>query len=290
MIGLTIIKEPASFDGAAVNPVAGTDILPIRAHQALTRSAFFTPENQFMVGRMGALRSAAPLSGHVSPVRPATRLTDINGGSSLTLSESTAMTELIPLTQRFIAGASTRTVSARKLHKFLSSKRQFSDWIRNRINQYGFTENQDYILVSQKSEIKGKGGDRRSLDYYLTIDMAKELAMVERTDRGREARRYFISCEKQLIEQQEQKQLPQSSQRFLVLMENGQITSAQPVPIDCYAFRHEDIPRILKEHGKIAINKQDLITITRAVIEIKTALDRMDDDESQNEKLSHASH
>ncbi|MCU7904470.1 MAG: antA/AntB antirepressor family protein [Candidatus Thiodiazotropha sp. (ex Epidulcina cf. delphinae)] len=200
------------------------------------------------------------------------------------------MTELIPLTQRFIAGASTRTVSARKLHKFLSSKRQFSDWIRNRINQYGFTENQDYILVSQKSEIKGKGGDRRSLDYYLTIDMAKELAMVERTDRGREARRYFISCEKQLIEQQEQKQLPQSSQRFLVLMENGQITSAQPVPIDCYAFRHEDIPRILKEHGKIAINKQDLITITRAVIEIKTALDRMDDDESQNEKLSHASH
>lgn len=128
------------------------------------------------------------------------------------------MTGLIPLAQRFIAGNSTRTVSARKLHEFLGSRRQFSDWIRSRIKQYGFTENQDFILVSQKSEIKSKGGDRRSKDYYLSLDMAKELAMVERTEKGREARRYFIDCETKLIEK--------------LKLEHEQQTMALPVPAD----------------------------------------------------------
>ena len=71
-------------------------------------------------------------------------------------------------------------VNARKLHGFLESKQQFADWIKNCINEYGFFENQDYILVSKNYEIKGRGGDRRSIDYFLTLDMAKELSMVER--------------------------------------------------------------------------------------------------------------
>lgn len=108
------------------------------------------------------------------------------------------MTNQLPLAQRFVAGVSTRTVSARILHDFLHIKRDFSSWIKNRIEQYKFEENQDFILIHQNGGIKKRGGDRKSIEYYLTLDMAKELCMVERNERGREARRYFIACEKKL--------------------------------------------------------------------------------------------
>ena len=82
------------------------------------------------------------------------------------------MNELISLTQSAINGELQQTVNARELHKFLDSKRQFVDWIKNRIEKYGFVENQDYITFSQNNE---KG--RPSQDYHITLDMAKELAM-----------------------------------------------------------------------------------------------------------------
>jgi len=91
-----------------------------------------------------------------------------------------------------------QTVNARELHKFLEIGRQFADWIKDRIQQYDFQENQDYVLVSQNNEIKKQGGDRRSIDYHLSLDMAKELCMVERNDKGKQARAYFIECERKL--------------------------------------------------------------------------------------------
>lgn len=96
-----------------------------------------------------------------------------------------------------IGGSPAQVCDGRELHAFLKNGKQFSDWIKHRISQYGFEENQDFSLVSPKSEIKtGRGGDRRSVDYHLTLDMAKELSMVENNEQGRKARRYFIDCEK----------------------------------------------------------------------------------------------
>ena len=105
------------------------------------------------------------------------------------------------------------TVNARELWKKLESKQQFSDWIKNRIEKYGFVEGEDYImlhkimkpeksiteLISENYEIKKRGGDKKSIDYYLTIDMAKELCMVENNDWGRKIRKYFIECEKHFL-------------------------------------------------------------------------------------------
>ena len=85
------------------------------------------------------------------------------------------------------------TVNARELHDFLENKRQFSDWIKQRIEQYGFEPEKDFISVSQNCE----NGGRRN-EYFLTIEMAKELSMVENNEKGQQARRYFIECEKRL--------------------------------------------------------------------------------------------
>ena len=107
------------------------------------------------------------------------------------------MTQLIPLHSQTIDGNAVETVNARELHAFLEVRSKFADWIKNRISEYDFTVNQDFTTVSKNLE---NGG--RSIDYYITLDMAKELAMVERTEKGKQARQYFIECERKLRETQ----------------------------------------------------------------------------------------
>ncbi|EIE8472696.1 antA/AntB antirepressor family protein, partial [Escherichia coli] len=95
-----------------------------------------------------------------------------------------------------ISNETTLLVNARDLHSFLGVGRMFAHWVKERIAEYGFVESQDYILICQNGQTKGRGGNRRSKDYHLTLDTAKELAMVERNEKGRQIRRYFIECEK----------------------------------------------------------------------------------------------
>ena len=111
------------------------------------------------------------------------------------------MTQLIPLHSQTIDGNAVETVSARTLHAFLGSKRQFTDWIKKRIGDYDFVENQDFVCVSQKNETQradGQIGVSVSNEYFVSVGMAKELAMVENNDKGSQARKYFIECEKRL--------------------------------------------------------------------------------------------
>jgi len=107
-------------------------------------------------------------------------------------------TPLVPVFSGELSGASVQLVDARLLHDFMQIMTRFNDWIRTRIEEYGFVQDQDF-LVTQNSAIKtGRGGNRRGKDYHITLDMANELAMVERNDKGREVRRYFIECERRL--------------------------------------------------------------------------------------------
>lgn len=101
---------------------------------------------------------------------------------------------LVNVFNTMIDGIQQLAVNARDLHSFLKVGRDFSNWIKGRINQYVFVENQDFISFSQNGE-KPKGG-RPTIEYHLTLDMAKELAMVENNEQGRKVRRYFIQCEK----------------------------------------------------------------------------------------------
>lgn len=104
------------------------------------------------------------------------------------------MDDLIKLEHDTVNGELVQTVDARHLHKFLGVRRRFATWISERIAEYGFVDGQDYTSFSQIGE-KPRGG-RPTIEYHLTLDMAKELSMVERTPKGREARRYFIECER----------------------------------------------------------------------------------------------
>lgn len=100
-----------------------------------------------------------------------------------------------------------RAVSARELHNFLGSKQDFSTWIKNRIEKYGFTENVDYQPFHKFVECQNGIGGTHRIEYALSIDMAKELSMIENNEKGRMARKYFIACEKEL-KQINQKPMP----------------------------------------------------------------------------------
>lgn len=87
-------------------------------------------------------------------------------------------------------------VSGRALHEFLEVKTPYTQWF-DRMRGYGFTEDQDFILFSQKSESSNVTGVKVIQDHVLTLDMAKELSMIQRTDKGKQARQYFIAVEKE---------------------------------------------------------------------------------------------
>ncbi|EFT6059620.1 phage antirepressor Ant [Salmonella enterica] len=108
--------------------------------------------------------------------------------------------QLIPVLNGTINNESVLLCDARKLHDFLEIGKRFASWITERLTEYKFVENQDYVIISQNREKIGRG--RPATDYHITLDTAKELAMVERNEKGRQIRRYFIECEKQLRQQQ----------------------------------------------------------------------------------------
>lgn len=101
-----------------------------------------------------------------------------------------------------------QAVSARELYQFLESKQKFADWIKNRIEKYGFEENKDYYKLYY--DVYGNLLNFRfpnfrtpdnqeirvdKIDYVITLNMAKELAMIENNEKGKQARKYFIECE-----------------------------------------------------------------------------------------------
>lgn len=85
-------------------------------------------------------------------------------------------------------------VSGRQLHETLGVKTRYNDWF-NRMTEFGFTENEDYLAITQK-RVTAQGNATNQTDHVIKLDMAKEIAMIQRTDKGKEVRKYFIQVEK----------------------------------------------------------------------------------------------
>ena len=125
------------------------------------------------------------------------------------------MDSLIQITKNTINGVEViNSVNAREIHNYLGVKTRFNDWINRAIEKYDFIENIDYSILSNGN----------SKDFVVTLDMAKELAMLENNPKGKETRKYFIEFEKQgksLINQQSQEiQLLQGMLNTISKMDN----------------------------------------------------------------------
>ncbi|QOF68971.1 antA/AntB antirepressor family protein [Actinobacillus sp. GY-402] len=142
-----------------------------------------------------------------------------------------------------IFNQSVQLVNARELHQILQSKQDFSNWIKHRISEYEFAESVDFIGVDKIIVTEaGFLGKREKVikDYHLTIDMVKELCMIERTKIGREVRRYFIRMEKEALAARQALPAPTtqanaisvSKDRYIELLENeNRMLRSRPNPL-----------------------------------------------------------
>ena len=167
------------------------------------------------------------------------------------------MRQIIPIGKSDFAGCPKQTVNARELHTFLDSKQDFSTWIKARIAEYDFVEHQDFVLFHNFME---KGRPR--IEYFITLDMAKELSMVERTAKGKQARQYFIDCEKRA---QAVPQIPQTLSEALrlaadladekaALLEEQQRNAPKVAFAEAVANANDtilirDLAKVLKQNG-----------------------------------------
>ena len=124
--------------------------------------------------------------------------------------------ELIKIMER----EGRQLVSGRELHEFLEIGTKYKDWFP-RMVEYGFEEEIDFIRVAQKRATNNlKNPVTTVIDHAISIDMAKEISMIQRTEKGKAARQYFINCEKKLKEVKKLSPMELMELQFKVLKEH----------------------------------------------------------------------
>ena len=110
-------------------------------------------------------------------------------------------------------------VSGRELHEFLEVQTKYTDWFKRMVD-YGFTENVDFsVFLKNENDETAFGGTRKITDHAMTLDMAKEISMIQRSEKGKQARQYFIQVEKEYKEIQ--KKLPNTREAIQQLLLQG---------------------------------------------------------------------
>ena len=131
------------------------------------------------------------------------------------------MTSIIKITKNEIGNAELNSVNARDIHNYLQVNSKFADWIKRAISKYDFKENIDYVCFLKNEKA---GNNAISREYIVTMDMAKELAMLENNPKGRETRKYFINCEKEL-----QKSSPYAALQEIATFQKRQLEQLQDI-------------------------------------------------------------
>lgn len=151
------------------------------------------------------------------------------------------------------------TVSGRELHEFLKIETPYAKWF-GRMTEYGFTDGEDYAEVLDKIVQNPREGGRPAIDHQLTIPMAKELCMIQRNERGKQARQYFLQVEQMwnspeaimrravLIAQKQNDQLKATNKALLA--ENNSLKPAAEFARDvCMGENCRTVGSIAKDYG-----------------------------------------
>lgn len=127
----------------------------------------------------------------LSPIANAVNTTLQGTNVILTEEEFNIVKDALKETLKEFSYGIVSTVNIRDVWKFIESKKDFSNWVKARIDKYGFTEGKDFIRLAQKVE----ANNATKIEYFCTLDMAKELGMLEANAKGKLVRGYFIQCE-----------------------------------------------------------------------------------------------
>ena len=153
---------------------------------------------------------------------------------------------LVPV---YETSAGEKVVDGRELHNVLQSKQDFSTWVKKRLKECDAEENIDYDRFHEKME----ANNATMIEYIIKLDIAKEMAMLERNKKGKEVRRYFIQVEKKYKEQAQPPARPLSVQEQIRLIAQGNVELEQKidnVKQDLEQFK-QDMPVLGIEENKI---------------------------------------
>jgi phage anti-repressor protein len=177
----------------------------------------------------------------------------LNQGWAFKKVNGVIMHQLIKISNTNFHGEAKQTVNARDLHVFLESKQKFADWIKDRIFHYNFTQDVDFVVIHNfMNDETAFGGKRNIIDYFMSLDMAKELSMVERNAKGKEARQYFIECER--VAKSQQFAIPQTlSQALLLAAQQAEQIEQQQALLAQQAPKVAALERIASSEGSQAI-------------------------------------
>lgn len=183
----------------------------------------------------------------------------------------TIATDLVPVYETDLG---QKVVNGRELHQFLEVGKDFSTWMKDRIEKYGFEEGLDYTVTLTKI---GERSNVTRHDYFIQLDAAKEIAMVENNDQGRKVRKYFIEVEKHHQAQIAQPQLalpqtmPEALRMLATEMEQRQLITAENERLALHAAEQEaqlqyQAPRVAFANMVVAAgNTQPMGTVAKAV-------------------------
>lgn len=172
------------------------------------------------------------------------------------------MSELIPIREH----DGEQAVSGRDLHQFLGLGRDYTNWFKQMIS-YGFIEDQDFTpILAKTSEV----GGRPKTDHALTLDMAKELSMIQRTEKGKQARQYFIECERRAkgIESDPTMLMARGLEaaQLVITQKDEQIAELTPkaeawdsIVGSSGSWSFNDAAKALFEYGQIVIGEKRLV-------------------------------
>lgn len=161
-------------------------------------------------------------------------------------------------------------VSGRLLHEWLGVGTQYSKWF-DRMTEYGFAESIDFsVIVKNDPDETAFGGVRKSIDHAMTLDMAKEISMIQRTQKGKEARQYFIEVEKEYNSpekvmarallmanrQIESLKIEADKQREQILLDRPKVVFAEALETSKSSCLVGELAKILRQNGcKIGQNR-----------------------------------